>query len=49
MGEHADGVGVASHHHVTKADIIVGCEMGGHYPSEDGFLVELDVVEGFES
>ena len=48
VAEHADGVGVAAHHHVREADIIVGGEVGGHDAGEHGFLVELNVVEGFE-
>ncbi|KAL9030140.1 MAG: hypothetical protein Q9196_001714, partial [Gyalolechia fulgens] len=48
MGEHADGVGVAAHHHVAEADVVVGREMGGHDAGEHGFFVQLDVVERFE-
>ena len=48
MAEHADGVGVASHHHVAEADVVVGREVRRHDPCEHGFFVQLDVVEGFE-
>ena len=48
VGEHADGVGVAAHHHVAEADVVVGVEVSGHDAGEHGFLVHLDVVEGFE-
>ena len=47
VGEHADGIGVAAEHHVAEADVVVGCEMGGHDAGEHGFLVHFDVVEGF--
>ena len=49
VGEHADGVGVAAHHHVAESYIVVRCEVRGHYTGEHGFLVELDVIECFES
>ena len=39
MGEHADCVGVAAHHHVGEADVVVGCEVGGHDSGEHGFFV----------
>lgn len=48
VGEHADGVGIPAHHHVAKADVVVGGEVGGHDAGEHGFLVEFDVVEGLE-
>ncbi|KAJ8104962.1 hypothetical protein OPT61_g10469 [Boeremia exigua] len=48
VGEHADGVGVAAHHHVGEADVVVGGEVGGHDAGELGLFVELDVVEGLE-
>lgn len=48
VGEHADGVGVAPHHHVAEADVVVGREVRGHDAREHGFLVQLDVVERFE-
>ena len=47
VGEHADGVGVAAHHHVAEADVVVCCEMRGHDAGEHGFFVQFDVVEGF--
>lgn len=48
MAEHADGVGVAAHHHVGEPNIVVGREVGSHDTGEHGLLVELDVVEGLE-
>lgn len=48
VGEHADGVGVAAHHHVGETDIVVCGEVGGHDAGELGLFVELDVVEGLE-
>ena len=46
--EHADGVGVAAHHHVRETHVVVGREVGGHDPGESRLLVELDVVERLE-
>lgn len=48
VGEHADGIGVAAHHHVRETDIVVGCEMSSHDAGKHGLLVELDVVEGLQ-
>ena len=48
VAEHADGVGVATEHQVGEPHVVVGGEVGGHHAGEHGFLVELDVVEGFE-
>lgn len=48
VAEHADGVGVAAHHHVAEADVVVCREVRGHDAREHGFLVQLDVVERFE-
>lgn len=48
VGEHADGVGVAPHHHVAEADVVVCREMGRHDAGEHGFFVQFDVVEGFQ-
>ena len=48
VGEHADGVGVAAHHHVGEADVVVRRKVCRHDAREHGFLVQLDVVEGFE-
>ena len=48
VAEHADGVSVASHHHVAEADVVVGCEVRGHDAREHGFFVQLDVIQGFE-
>ncbi len=48
MGKHADGIGVAAHHHVAEADIVVSGEVSGHDSGKHGFLIEFDVVEGFE-
>ena len=39
VGEHADCVGVAPHHHVAEANVIVCCEMRGHYAGEHGLFV----------
>ena len=49
VAEHADGIGVAAHHHVGETDIVVGGEVGSHDAGEHGLLVELDVIEGLES
>ena len=46
--EGAQGVGVAVHHDVAEADVVVGCEIRRHDAREHGFFVELDVVEGLE-
>ncbi len=46
--EHLDGVGVAAHHEVAEADVVVGREVGGHDAREHGLFVELDVVECLE-
>ena len=48
VGEHADGVGVAAHHHVGETNIVVCGEVGGHDAGELGLFVELDVVERLE-
>lgn len=48
MAEHADGVGVAAHHHVGETHVVVGREVGSHDASEHGLFVELDIVEGLE-
>lgn len=48
VGEHADSVGVAVHHHVGETDVVVGREVGSHDACEHGLLVELDVVEGLD-
>ena len=45
VAEHADRVGVAPHHHVREADVVVRREVRGHDAREHGFLVQLDVVE----
>ncbi len=45
VAEHADGVGVAAHHHVRETDVVICSEVGGHDASEHGFLVELDVIQ----
>jgi hypothetical protein len=49
VAEHADGIGVAAHHHVRETDVVVGGEVSGHDTGEHGLLVELDVIEGLES
>jgi hypothetical protein len=48
VAEHADGVGVAAHHHVGETHVVVGGEVGGHDTGEHGLLVELNVVERLE-
>ena len=48
VAEHPDGVGVAAHHQVGKADVVVGREVGRHHAGEHGLFVQLDVVEGLE-
>ncbi|KAK2604936.1 hypothetical protein N8I77_007826 [Diaporthe amygdali] len=48
VAEHADGVGIAAHHHVGEPNIVVGREVGSHDAGEHGLLVELDVVEGLQ-
>ncbi len=48
MAEHADGIGVTAHHHVTESYVVVGCEMGGHDAREHGLFVKFDVVKGFK-
>lgn len=48
VAEHADGIGVAAHHHVGETHIVVGREVSVHNAGEHGLLVELDVVEGLE-
>lgn len=48
VGEHADGVGVAVHHHVRETDVVVGAELGSHDTGEHGFLVKLNVVQSLE-
>lgn len=48
VGEHADGVGVAAHHHVRETHVVVCGEVGGHDAGELGLFVELNVVEGLE-
>lgn len=49
VGEHADGIGIAVHHHVRETDVVVGGEVGSHDAGEHGLLVQLNVVEGLES
>lgn len=48
VGEHADRIGVAAHHHVGETDIVVCGEVSGHDTGEHGLLVELNVVEGLQ-
>lgn len=48
VAEHADGISVAVLHHVGKAHVVVGGEVGSHDTCEHGLLVELDIVEGLE-
>jgi hypothetical protein len=48
VAEHADGVGVAAHHHVREAHVVVRGEVGGHDAGEHGLLVELNVIERLE-
>lgn len=48
VAEHADGIGIATHHHVGETDIVVGGEVGRHNTGEHGLLVHLDVVESLE-
>lgn len=48
MAEHANGIGVAAHHHVGKTHIVVGGEVSVHNAGEHGLLVELNIVEGLE-
>lgn len=45
VAEHADGVGIAAHHHVGETDIVVGGEVSSHDTGKHGLLVHLDVVE----
>lgn len=49
VAEHADGVGVATHHHVREAHVVVCGEMGGHDAGKHGLLVHLDVIERLQS
>ena len=49
VAEHADGVGIAAHHHVGEPDVVVGGEVGGHDAGKHGLLVHLDVIQGLES
>ena len=37
--EGSECVGVAVHHYVAEADVVVGCEVRGHYSREHGFFV----------
>ena len=48
VGEHADGIGVAAHHHVRETNIVVCCKVSSHDACKHGLLVELDVVEGLQ-
>lgn len=48
VAEHAHGIGVAAHHHVREAHVVVGREVRGHDTGEHGLLVELDVVQGLQ-
>lgn len=48
VAEHADGIGVAVHHHVGETDVVVRGEVGGHDARKHGLLVELNVVERLE-
>lgn len=48
VAEHADGIGIAAHHHVGETDIVVSRELGGHDAGEHGLLVELDVVQSLQ-
>ena len=43
--EHANGIGVAAHHHVAEPHIVIRCEMRRHHPCEHGFLVQLDIIQ----
>lgn len=48
MGEHADGIGVAVHHHVGETNIVVCGEVSRHDSGKHGLLVQLDVIESLE-
>lgn len=48
VAEHADGVGVAAHHHVGETHIVVGCEVSSHDTGEHGLLVHFNIVESLE-
>lgn len=48
VAEHADGVGVPSHHHVRETNVVVRREVCRHDAGEHGLLVELDIVERLE-
>lgn len=39
VAEHTESVGVAAHHHVGEAHIVVGGEVGGHDAGEHCLLV----------
>jgi hypothetical protein len=46
--EGAQSVGVAMHHHVAEANVIVCREIRRHDTREHGFLVQLDIIERLE-
>lgn len=48
VAEHADGIGIAAHHHVGETYVVVGGELSGHDAREHGLLVQLNVVECLE-
>lgn len=48
VAEHADGIGITTHHHVGETHVVVGGEVGGHHTGEHGLLVHLDVVESLD-
>lgn len=48
VAEHANSVGVATHHHVRETHIVVGGEVSSHNTGEHGLLVELNVIQGLE-
>lgn len=48
VAEHADGIGIAAHHHVRETDIVVCGELGGHDAGEHGLLVKLNVVQSLQ-
>ena len=49
VAEHADGVGIAAHHHVGETNVVVRGEVSSHDTGEHGLLVHLDVIEGLQS
>ena len=42
--KHANGIGVAAHHHIAEAHIVIRRKMRCHHSCEHSFLIQLNVI-----